>query len=53
MRNSIRLRWQLRVLSLKRGLNIHRGVHRLDHTGELGQNAIAGRIYEAAVALFD
>jgi len=47
------LRRQLRVFSAERGLNIHRAVHRLDHAGELGQNAIAGGVYEAAVVLLD
>ena len=47
------LRRQLRVLSLERGLNIDRAIHRLDHAGELGQNAIAGGVYEAAVVLLD
>src|SRR6266478_3535722 len=47
------LRWQLRVLSLERGLNIHCVIHRIDHAGELGQNAVAGRVYEAAVVLPD
>jgi hypothetical protein len=47
------LRWQLRVLSFERGLNIHRAIHRLDHAGELGQNAVAGRVYEAAVVPLD
>jgi hypothetical protein len=47
------LRWQLRVFSAERGLNIHRAIHRLDHAGELGQNAIAGRVYEAAVVALD
>ena len=35
------LRRQLRILGLERGLNIDRTIHRLDHAGELGQNAIA------------
>ena len=47
------LRRQLRILSLERGLNIHCAIHRLDHAGELGQNAIAGRVYETAVVLLD
>ena len=44
---------QLSVLGLERGLNIHRAIHRLDHAGELGQNAIASGVYEAAVVLLD
>ena len=41
------------VLNLERALNIHRAIDRIDHAGELGKYAIAGRIYEAPVALLD
>ena len=33
-----------RRLGLERGLNIHCGIIRLDHAGELGQNVIAGQV---------
>ena len=46
-------RRHLRVLMLEVGLNIDRATDRLDHAGELGKNAIAGGVYEAAVVLFD
>jgi hypothetical protein len=39
--------------SFERGLTIHCAIHRLDHTGELGKNAIAGRVHETAVVLLD
>ena len=44
---------RLRILGLERGLHIDRALDGIDHAGELGQDAIAGGVYEASVMLLD
>jgi hypothetical protein len=44
---------QLRILGLKLGLDCNGARNRLDHTGELGQYAVAGRVHESAMVSFD
>jgi hypothetical protein len=53
MRNSIRPRRQIGVLSLERGLNLDGTIHRLDHTGEFSEDTIASGVDEAAAVTFD
>ena len=47
------LRRQVRVLSFERSLNLNPALNSVDHAGELGQDAVSRRVYEAAVMLFD
>jgi hypothetical protein len=42
---------EVRVLSLKSSLDIDRAVHRLDHAGELRNDAVAGLVDEASMML--
>ena len=41
------------VFSLEPGLDIDGALHRIDHAGELGEHAVAGRVHEPPVMLLD
>src|SRR6266852_1446279 len=47
------LGWQIRVLGLERGLDLHGAFDRIHDAGELGKYAVAGGIDEASMMLLD
>src|SRR6266851_1078892 len=45
--------WQIRVLSLERGLDLGGALDRVDYAGELSQHAVAGGVNESSAMLLD